>query len=109
MQRIDERLRSPGVDRLFDAILTLQTVEECYRFFHDLLTIGEIQSFAQRFEAACMLADGRTYDEVVKKTGMSTATVSRIKRFLHYGADGYRLAIARLNAVSRTALDPREE
>jgi TrpR-related protein YerC/YecD len=92
-------MRSRGVDDLFQAILSLQTVEECYRFFHDLCTVGEIRGFAQRFEAARMLHAGKTYEEVVKKTGMSSATVSRIKRFLNYGADGYRLVIERLEAL----------
>ena len=98
MQNVDERLRGESVDQLFRAILSLQSVEECYRFFHDLCTVGEIQSFAQRLEAARMLTLGYTYEEIVKKTGMSTATVSRIKRFLHYGADGYRLALERMEA-----------
>ncbi len=100
MQSVDDRLRGESVDQLFRAILSLETVEECYQFFHDLCTIGEIQSFAQRLEAARMLTLGHTYEEIVNETGMSTATVSRIKRFLHYGADGYRLALARMAATA---------
>ncbi len=97
---VDDRLRRQSIDQLFRAILSLESVEECYRFFHDLCTVGEIQSFAQRLEAAGMLREGYTYEEIVKKTGMSTATVSRIKRFLHYGADGYRMVLERIQAES---------
>lgn len=90
------RFADQHIDRLFDAILSLSDREECYRFFEDLCTIGEIQSLAQRFHVAELLDDGETYDRIVQKTGMSTATISRIKRYLHYGADGYRLALDRL-------------
>lgn len=92
----DRRLKDEVVDRLFEAILCLDTVDECYRFFEDLCTVGEIKSLAQRFQVAAMLEEGKTYDQIVKATGMSTATISRIKRFLHYGADGYKLALTKL-------------
>ncbi len=92
----DERLRSAGTDRLFEAMMTLQTCEEYYQFFEDLCTIGEIQTMAARFRAAEMLHAGATYEDIVAETGMSSATISRIKRFLRYGADGYLLAIERL-------------
>lgn len=90
------RLQHPRVDRLFEAILSLENVEECYRFFEDLCTVGEIQSLALRFEVAQRLARGQTYDQIQRETGMSSATISRINRFLHYGADGYRLVLERL-------------
>ncbi|HLS89037.1 MAG TPA: YerC/YecD family TrpR-related protein [Sphingobacteriaceae bacterium] len=91
-----ERLRSPAVDRLFDAILGLRDREECYRFFYDLCTIGEIRTMAHRLRAAEMLAAGATYEEIQGATGMSSATVSRIRRFLEYGADGYVMVLERL-------------
>lgn len=90
------RLRHPSVDRLFEAVLSLRDVDECYRFFEDLCTIREVRSMAQRLEVARMLAEGHTYDEIVDATGMSTATISRIRRFLDYGADGYRLVLERM-------------
>lgn len=90
------RLQNPRVDRLFEAILSLETLEECYRFFEDLCTVGEIQSLALRFEVAQRLARGQTYEQIHRETGMSSATISRINRFLHYGADGYRLVLERL-------------
>ena len=94
----DPRLRDEHTDRLFRAILLLRDLEECYRFFYDLCTVGEVKALAQRFLVARLLDEGRTYDEIERKTGMSSATISRIKRFLHYGADGYRLALDRLAA-----------
>ncbi|MFO8061200.1 MAG: YerC/YecD family TrpR-related protein [Bacillota bacterium] len=94
----DERLRNPHVDRLFQAMQTLKGTEEYYRFFEDLCTVTEIRTLAQRFRAAEMLQDGAKYEEVVEETGMSSATISRIKRFLNYGADGYTMAIERLSA-----------
>jgi TrpR-related protein YerC/YecD len=93
-----ERLRDPRVDRLFQAILGLRDLDECYRFFYDLCTVAEIHNLAQRFQVAELLHQGRTYEEIARRTGMSSATISRIKRFLYYGADGYRLAIERLQA-----------
>ncbi len=92
----ESKLRSPEVDRLFRAILSLRNEEECYRFFEDLCTVGEIRALAQRFRVAEMLYQGWTYEAIAEKTGMSSATISRIKRFLEYGADGYRIAIKRL-------------
>ncbi len=92
----ESRLKDPAVDRLFQAILSLRNEEECYRFFEDLCTVGEIRSLAQRLQVAEMLHAGMTYDEIAARTGMSTATISRIKRFLLYGADGYKLVLERL-------------
>jgi TrpR-related protein YerC/YecD len=92
----ESRLSSPELDRLFAAVLALRSPEECYRFFEDLCTVGELHALAQRLEVAAMLRDGRTYEEIGARTGMSSATISRIKRFLTYGADGYRLVLERL-------------
>lgn len=92
----ESRVRDPNVDRLFQAILSLRDIEECRRFFDDLCTVGEIRAMAMRLHAAQLLNDGATYEEIEARTGMSSATISRIKRFLHYGADGYRRVLARL-------------
>lgn len=91
------RLHDPLMDRLFDGILLLKTRDDCYRFFDDLCTVGEIKAMALRLEVAKMLDAGKTYEEIAGATGMSTATISRIKRFLSYGADGYRLVIDRMS------------
>ncbi|MCL2121061.1 MAG: YerC/YecD family TrpR-related protein [Clostridiales bacterium] len=83
------------VDALFDAILTLGDREECYRFFEDLCTIGEIKAMAQRWRVVKMLTDNHTYSDIIQETGVSTATISRVKKCLHYGADGYRIILDR--------------
>lgn len=90
------RLKDPALDFLFEGVLRLRTVEECYRFFEDLCTVGELQAMAQRFQVAALLQKGATYEQVEKLTGMSSATIARINRFLRYGADGYRLILSRL-------------
>jgi TrpR-related protein YerC/YecD len=90
------KLNKKEVDQLFRAILQLETIDECYRFFEDLCTVGEIKSLAQRLEVARMLEDGCTYNQIETETGASTATISRVKRCLHYGTDGYLLALERL-------------
>jgi TrpR-related protein YerC/YecD len=93
---VNPKLRDPDTDALFRAVLQLRTPEECYRFFEDLCTIGELKALAQRFAVARMLADGRTYEQIAERTGASSATVSRVRRFLSYGADGYALVLERL-------------
>lgn len=91
-----DKLREPGLERLFQAVLTLETVEECYQFFDDLCTIGEMKSLAQRLEVARMLRKGYTYHQIEDETGASTATISRVKRCLHYGSDGYAMVLNRV-------------
>lgn len=83
-------------ERLFEAILTLETVEECRDFFEDACTIKEIQELAQRFDVACQLWKGKSYSEVNRDTGASTATICRVKKCLVYGNGGYRVALERL-------------
>ena len=92
----ETRFKSEETDRLFDAILDLKDREECYRLFEDLCTIKEIRSMAQRFQVAYLLSEEKTYSEIEKITGASTATISRINKCLSYGADGYRLILDRM-------------
>ncbi len=88
--------RNALTDALFDAILTLQDREECYRFFDDLCTVKEISDMSQRLEAAKLLLEGKTYEQIVKSAEISTATISRINRCIQYGAGGYQTIIQRL-------------
>ena len=88
-------LHNSDVDALFEAILSLQSIEECYAFFEDACTIKEILDISQRLKAAKMLAAGVNYADISRETGMSTATISRVSKCLEYGAGGYRLAIER--------------
>lgn len=90
------KLQNAQTDALFRAILSLETVEECYRFFEDVSTIKELQDLSQRFAVARMLTEGRVYSDVQRETGASTATISRVNKALNYGSDGYKLALARL-------------
>ena len=96
MSNYKSRIESKQVDGLFEAVLKLKTREECYRFFEDICTIKEIQSIAQRLEVAKLLTLNKTYTEIEKQTGASTATISRISRCLNYGADGYKIVLERL-------------
>jgi len=90
-----EKINSPEVDALFDAIVSLKTREECAKFLEDALTVKEILDIAQRLKAAKMLRDGSSYAEVCKETGMSTATISRVSKALERGAGGYTLVLDR--------------
>lgn len=92
-----DKLHTKDVDSLFEAILSLENIEECYKFFEDACTIKEILDIAQRFKAAKMLKAGKNYVEVCNATGMSSATISRVSRCLEYGGGGYELAIKRLS------------
>ena len=92
-----KKLKNKDVDALFEAILSLQTVEECYSFFEDACTIKEILEIAQRLKAAKMLKNGVNYVDISKETGMSTATISRVNKCLEYGNGGYNIVLERLN------------
>ena len=84
------------IDGFFEAISLVDTREEYYRFFEDICTVGEINAIAQRLEVAKMLADEQTYTRIAEVTGASTATISRVKKCLNYGSDGYKLVLERL-------------
>lgn len=94
-------LESPEMDALFEAILSLQNVEECYAFFQDLCTMKELGDMAQRLDAAKMLLKGNTYEQIVKDAEISTATISRINRCIQYGNGGYRMVIERLDTPAK--------
>ena len=94
-----DKLKSEGLDKLFEGILALRGVDECYRFFDDLMTVNELKAFEQRFTVAAMLAKNHLYSKIVAETGASSATVSRVNRSLHYGSDGYKLILERLGLV----------
>ena len=93
---VNEKLRDHLHDQLFQAILELQTIDECYEFFEDICTIQEMKAISSRLEVARMLKAGDIYEDIVKKTGASTATISRIKRCLNYGSGGYSKILERM-------------
>jgi TrpR-related protein YerC/YecD len=90
------KLKSDDMDKLFEAVLTLKSVEECYMFFEDLCTISELTSISQRFKVAKLLSEKHTCHDISDTTGASTATISRVNRCLLYGTGGYQMALKRL-------------
>lgn len=90
------KLQNEEVDSLFQAILKLESEEDCYRFFEDVCTISEIRSIAQRWQVARLLDEGLTYSAIAERTGASTATVSRVGKCLNYGAEGYKCVLERI-------------
>ena len=89
-------IKNEMTDHFFEAVLTLETVEECYKFFEDVCTIKEIKALSQRLEVAKMLKAKRLYSDIVADTGASTATISRVNRSLTYGSAGYDIVLGRL-------------
>lgn len=96
---MSKNIKTPAVDYLFDAILSLKDKEECYHFFDDICTVNELLSLSQRFEVAAMLRAHKTYLEIADKTGASTATISRVNRSLNYGNDGYDMVFSRIDPL----------
>lgn len=90
---INSKIASKQMDELFEGILKLKSVEECYDFFIDLCTVAELQSLSQRLSVAKLLKEKVTYNEIVQKTGASTATISRVKKCLDYGTGGYDIVL----------------
>jgi TrpR-related protein YerC/YecD len=101
----NEKLKDHLHDQLFQAILELKDTDECYEFFEDICTIQEMKAISARLEVARMLKAGDIYEDIVKKTGASTATISRIKRCLMYGAGGYGKILDRMAEKDPTFLD----
>ncbi len=93
---MSEKIKDKNVDFLFEAILNLQTMEECYAFFDDLCTVQEIKAISQRIVVAKMLRDKKVYSDIVSETGASTATISRVNRSLQYGSNGYEEIFKRM-------------
>lgn len=93
---MNKKIKTPAVEKLFEAVLCLETMDECFDFFEDICTINELLSLSQRFEVARMLREQRTYLEIAEQTGASTATISRVNRSLNYGNDGYDMVISRM-------------
>jgi TrpR-related protein YerC/YecD len=93
---LNSKIKDDSVDFLFKAVLSLNTIEECYDFFEDLCTVPEIKAMSQRLLVAHMLSTKRVYSDIVAQTGASTATISRVNRSLNYGCDGYDLVFKRI-------------
>ncbi len=100
---MNSKLRDEQTDFLFKVILSLKSIDECYSFFEDLCTFQELKAISQRLVVAKMLSEKCVYSEIVKKTGASTATISRVNRSLIYGSDGYALAFKNLEDMEKSS------
>lgn len=94
-----EKLNEKSIDVLVNAILSLNTTQECYAFLEDIMTISEVKAMAQRLEVAKMLKEKVVYTDIVKKTGASTTTISRVNKSLNYGAGGYEAILKKLEGI----------
>ena len=102
-----KNIHTESVDRLFQAILSLQNTDECYSFFEDICTINELLSLAQRFDVGMRLMEGQTYQEIAGATGSSTATISRVNRLLGDVNSGLEMAVGRIKKDGK--VEDREE
>ncbi len=93
---MNSKIKNKYIDLLFEAILEINDVKECYMFFEDICTVSELKAISQRLEVAKMLKNGYRYSEIIEKAGASTATISRVNRCLNYGADGYNIILDRI-------------
>ena len=96
-------------DRPYKAILMLETEEECYNFFQDLCTIPELRSMEQRYEVATLLNNGLIYNDILERTGASSATISRVNRSLIYGTGGYESVLEKMAAAEGAEQVKEEE
>ena len=94
LKEMNDKLRNESTDRLAEALLSLKNKDEVYAIFEDLFTVAEVKALAQRLDVAIMLSEKEPYTEIVAKTGVSTATISRVNRCLLYGADGYNIILS---------------
>ena len=89
-------LNSKSIEKLFEAVMLLESKEECMKFFEDVCTIKELQDMSQRLDVALQLKKGKSYQEISKNTGASTTTISRVNRCLVYGNGGYNAILEKL-------------
>ena len=104
---MESKIRDEKLDFLFEGILTLETLEDCYNFFEDLCTVSELQEMSRRIVAARMLKDNHIYTEIAAKTGLSTATISRVNRCLKYGTDGYLSVLDKIERKRKRSNDAK--
>ena len=98
---MNKRIKKTRHEEMYEAILTLETVEEAMKFFDDLCTVSELQAMEQRFQVAWLLSQGMIYNDILQETGASSATISRVKRSLQYGKDGYAVVFERLEEAEK--------
>ena len=101
VSNMENKIRDEKLEFLLRGILTLDNIDECYRFFEDLCTVSELQEMSRRLLAAKMLKENYIYTEIAQQTGLSTATISRVNRCLKYGNDGYITVLDRLERMKK--------
>lgn len=106
---MNAKIRDEHTDFLFNAVLSLKNLDECYCFFEDLCTVQELKAMSQRLVVAKMLSEKSVYSDIVKKTGASTATISRVNRSLIYGSDGYEMAFRNIKENENAAAEQDKE
>ena len=97
------RFKNESIDRLFQTILNLENIEECYQYFADICTIKEVQDMAQRLDTAILLSEGNSYQKIAEQVDVSSATIGRVSKCLNYGSGGYSSAIKKLKAGKNNA------
>jgi TrpR-related protein YerC/YecD len=90
------KANNKGLKEVYEAVLKLETVDECKKFFRDLCTMSELNSMAERFSVAKMVNEKIPYRKICNKTGSSTATITRVAHWLHHGKGGYKLILERI-------------
>ncbi len=93
-----EKFNKQSVERFFNVVLGLESVDECYKFFEDICTVKELQDMGQRLDVALMLSEGKNYNVISAEVGASSATISRVNKCLMYGSGGYELAIGKIKS-----------
>lgn len=88
--------KNDSLDRLFQSFLNLESIEECYSYFEDLCTVKELSDMSQRLDTAILLSEGKSYQQILERVDISTATIGRVSKALNYGTGGYRAAIEKL-------------
>ena len=96
---MNEKMKDEKLDLLFRSILSLESLDECYNFFEDLCTVPELQEMSRRLYAAKLLSENCIYTDIAERTGLSTATISRVKRSLDHGNDGYKKALEEMEVL----------
>lgn len=91
-----KKFRNESFDRLFQTILNLESIDECYEYFEDICTIKEVEDMAQRLDTAILLSEGMSYQKITEQVNVSTATIGRVSKCLNYGNGGYKNAIEKL-------------
>jgi len=95
---MNKNINKPRHMAVYEAITSVETVEECVKLFDDLLSVAELRAMEQRYQVAQMLSEGMVYSAVFEETGASSATISRVNRSLQSGGEGYRTVFARIEA-----------